>query len=63
MQIVDIWPDGETSKRIYEEGGYRAVQVRRAGRAVIREWKRCLSPDKTRKNDMIKILFICHGNV
>ena len=23
--------------------------------------KRCLSPDKTRKNDMIKILFVCHG--
>ena len=23
--------------------------------------ERCLSPDKTSKNDMIKILFICHG--
>ena len=34
---VYIWPDGETPKRIYEEGGYRVVQVRRAGRAVIRE--------------------------
>lgn len=34
---VYIWPDGETPKRIYEEGGYRVVQVRRAGRAVIWE--------------------------
>ena len=34
---VYIWPDGETPKRIYEEGGYRVVRVRRAGRAVIRE--------------------------
>ena len=34
---VYIWPDGETPKRIYEEGGYRVVQVRGAGRAVIRE--------------------------
>ncbi len=34
---VYIWPDGETPKRIYEEGGYRVVRVRRAGRAVIKE--------------------------
>lgn len=34
---VYIWPDGETPKRIYEEGGYRVIQVRKAGRAVIRE--------------------------
>ena len=27
------------------------------------KFKRCLSPDKTRKNDMIKILFVCHGNI
>ena len=29
-----IWPDGDTPKRIYEEGGYSVVEVRRAGRAV-----------------------------
>ena len=29
-----IWPDGDTPKRIYEEGGYRVVEVRKAGRAV-----------------------------
>jgi GNAT superfamily N-acetyltransferase len=34
---VYIWPDGETPKRIYEEGGYRVVRVRKAGCAVIRE--------------------------
>jgi len=27
------------------------------------KFKRCLSPDKTRENDMIKILFICHSNI
>ena len=32
---VYIWPDGETPKRIYEEGGYRVVEVRKAGRAVM----------------------------
>ncbi len=30
-----IWPDGDTPKRIYEEGGYRIVEVRKAGRAVL----------------------------
>ena len=30
-----IWPDGNTPKRIYEEGGYRVVEVRKAGRAVL----------------------------
>ena len=30
-----IWPDGETPKRIYEEGGYRLVEICRAGRAVM----------------------------
>ena len=30
-----IWPDGDTPKRIYEEGGYRVVEVRKAGRAVL----------------------------
>ena len=34
---VYIWPDGETPKRIYEEGGYRIVEVRKAGRAVLDE--------------------------
>ncbi len=29
-----LWPDGETPKRIYEEGGYEFVEVRKAGRAV-----------------------------
>ena len=29
-----IWPAGETPKKIYEEGGYRIVEVRKAGRAV-----------------------------
>ena len=32
-----IWPDGDTPKRIYEEGGYRVVEVRKAGRAVLDE--------------------------
>lgn len=32
---VYIWPDGETPKRIYEEGGYRVVEIRKAGRAVL----------------------------
>ena len=30
-----FWPDGDTSKRIYEEGGYRVAEVRRVGRAVL----------------------------
>ena len=34
---VYIWPDGEIPKRIYEEGGYRVVEVRKAGRAVMKE--------------------------
>ena len=29
---VYIWPDGETPKRIYEEGGYRVSEIRKAGR-------------------------------
>ena len=32
-----IWPDGDTPKRIYEEGGYRIAEVRKAGRAVLNE--------------------------
>ena len=32
-----IWPDGDTPMRIYEEGGYRIVEVRKAGRAVLNE--------------------------
>ena len=34
IENVYIWPDGNTPKRIYEEGGYRVVEVRKAGRAV-----------------------------
>ena len=34
---VYIWPDGEIPKRIYEEGSYRVVEVRKAGRAVMKE--------------------------
>lgn len=30
-----LWPDGETPKRIYEEGGYEPVEIRKAGRAVL----------------------------
>lgn len=29
-----IWPDSETPKKIYEEGGYKIVEIRKAGRAV-----------------------------
>ena len=29
-----LWPDGETPKRIYQEGGYELVEIRKAGRAV-----------------------------
>ena len=29
-----LWPDGETPKRIYEEGGYKLAEIRKAGRAV-----------------------------
>ena len=32
-----LWPDGETPKRIYQEGGYELVEIRKAGRAV---WNR-----------------------
>ncbi|MBR4342207.1 MAG: GNAT family N-acetyltransferase [Lachnospiraceae bacterium] len=35
IENVYIWPDGDTPKRIYEEGGYRVVEVRKAGRAVL----------------------------
>lgn len=31
-----LWPDGETPRRIYEEGGYEVVEVRKAGRAFYR---------------------------
>ena len=34
---IYIWPDGETPKRIYEEGGFGVVKVRKAGRAVLDE--------------------------
>ena len=37
IKDVYIWPDGDTPKRIYEEGGYRVVEVRKAGRAVYRK--------------------------
>ncbi len=37
IENVYIWPDGDTPKRIYEEGGYRVVEVRKAGRAVYRK--------------------------
>ena len=30
-----LWPDGETPKRIYVEGGYEPVEIRKAGRAVL----------------------------
>ena len=35
IKNVYIWPAGETPKRIYEEGGYRIVEIRKAGRAVL----------------------------
>lgn len=31
---IYIWPDGDTPKRIYEEGGFRMTETRKAGRAV-----------------------------
>lgn len=31
-----LWPDGETPEKIYYEGGYRIVEIRRAGRAVLK---------------------------
>ncbi len=31
---IYIWPDGDTPKRIYEEGGFRITETRKAGRAV-----------------------------
>ena len=31
---IYIWPDGDTPKRIYEEGGFRIIETRKAGRAV-----------------------------
>ena len=34
IKNVYIWPAGEKPKKIYEEGGYRIVEVRKAGRAV-----------------------------
>jgi len=34
IKNIYIWPDGETPKKIYEEGGYKIVEVRKAGRAV-----------------------------
>ena len=35
IENIYIWPDGDTPKRIYEEGGFRVVEVRKAGRAVL----------------------------
>ena len=37
IENVYIWPDGDTPKRIYEEGGFRVVELRKAGRAVLDE--------------------------
>ncbi len=37
IENVYIWPDGDTPKRIYEEGGFRVVEIRKAGRAVLDE--------------------------
>lgn len=34
MDNIYIWPDGDTPKRIYEEGGFRGMETRKAGRAV-----------------------------
>lgn len=34
MDNIYIWPDGDTPKRIYQEGGFRIVETRKAGRAV-----------------------------
>ena len=34
MDNIYIWPDGDTPKRIYEEGGFRVMETRKAGRAV-----------------------------
>ena len=34
VENVYIWPDGETPKKIYQEGGYSVVEIRKAGRAV-----------------------------
>ena len=34
IKNIYIWPDGETPKKIYEEGGYKIVEIRKAGRAV-----------------------------
>ena len=31
---IYIWPDGDTPKRIYGEGGFRIIETRKAGRAV-----------------------------
>ena len=35
IENVYIWPDGETPKKIYQEGGYSVVEIRKAGRAVM----------------------------
>ena len=35
IENVYIWPDGETPKKIYQEGGYSIVEIRKAGRAVM----------------------------
>ena len=34
MDNIYIWPDGDTPKRIYEEGSFRVMETRKAGRAV-----------------------------
>ena len=31
-----LWPDGETARRIYMEGGYEPVEIIKAGRAVLK---------------------------
>ena len=35
IENVYIWPDGETPKKIYQEGGYSVIEIRKAGRAVM----------------------------
>jgi GNAT superfamily N-acetyltransferase len=35
IENVYIWPDGETPQKIYQEGGYSVVEIRKAGRAVM----------------------------
>ena len=37
IEKIYIWPDGDTPKKIYEEGGFRVFEIRKAGRAVLGE--------------------------